>query len=384
LNDAALRTKATNAILAVIGTETSQSYDQWLAAGRNVGAYTIAADVLNLRADGNPSSDGSRIQAWIALYLTRTLLNQAVPTTITSWVSGSNASAQIGFVHAAIAAYLNDTNELTKVWNGYRRYVGDRTSPHTMTSNDLSWQFIPSDPVGIQDAGATKSGCRLDGAIGNDMSRGGSFSCTPGYTSYPWVGLEGAYPAAMILERAGYPAFNHGNQALKRALDYLWHVRTVTGNAAWFDGNRAADIVWLGNVQYGTSYPVSLPVGAGRTVGWTDWTHPGNPGPSVSITTPANGATVSGTIAVSAVASGNVVGVQFMRGGVNLGSEDTTSPYSVSWNTTSVSDGSHTLTAVARDASGDTTTSSPVVVTVSNVVVPDLVPPTRVTNLNAP
>ena len=36
---------------------------------------------------------------------------------------------------------------------------------------------------------------------------------------------------------------------------------------------------------------------------------------------------------------------------------DTTSPYSVSWNTTTVANGTHTLTARARDAAGNTTTS---------------------------
>ena len=48
-----------------------------------------------------------------------------------------------------------------------------------------------------------------------------------------------------------------------------------------------------------------------------------------------------------------------------LGAEDTTSPYSVSWNTTTVANGTHTLTAVARDAAGNTTTSTTVNVTVA-------------------
>ncbi len=52
--------------------------------------------------------------------------------------------------------------------------------------------------------------------------------------------------------------------------------------------------------------------------------------------------------------------------GVNLGAEDVTAPYSVSWNTTTATNGSHTLTARARDASGNTATSTGVNVTVSN------------------
>src|SRR6266511_98934 len=93
-----------------------------------------------------------------------------------------------------------------------------------------------------------------------------------------------------------------------------------------------------------------------------------NAAPTVAITSPANGAAVRGTIAVSANASDNVgvAGVQFQLDGANLGVEDTASPYSVSWSTTGTSDGSHTLTAVARDAAGNITTSSAVTVTVDN------------------
>ena len=90
--------------------------------------------------------------------------------------------------------------------------------------------------------------------------------------------------------------------------------------------------------------------------------------PSVSLTAPAAGATPGGTISVSASASDNVgvTGVQFKLDGTNLGAEDTTSPYSISWNTTTATNGSHSLTAVARDAAGNTTTSSAVTVTVDN------------------
>src|SRR5262249_38243041 len=58
--------------------------------------------------------------------------------------------------------------------------------------------------------------------------------------------------------------------------------------------------------------------------------------PAVSLTSPAAGATVSGTVTVSANASDNiaVAGVQFQVDGVNLGSPDTAAPYSVSWDTT--------------------------------------------------
>jgi len=91
--------------------------------------------------------------------------------------------------------------------------------------------------------------------------------------------------------------------------------------------------------------------------------------PTVSITVPTAGADVSGPlVTVTATASDNVgvAGVQFKVDGVNVGAEDTVSPYSIAWNSTTVTDGSHSITATARDAAGNTTTSTAVNVTVSN------------------
>ena len=96
--------------------------------------------------------------------------------------------------------------------------------------------------------------------------------------------------------------------------------------------------------------------------------------PTVSLTAPAAGASVSGTVAVSANAADavGVTGVQFRLDGAVLGAEDTTAPYSVSWNTTGVANGAHSLTAVARDAAGNSTTSAAVGVTVANAAAPAL------------
>jgi hypothetical protein len=94
--------------------------------------------------------------------------------------------------------------------------------------------------------------------------------------------------------------------------------------------------------------------------------------PTVSLTAPAASSTVSGTVTVSANASDNVgvAGVQFLVDGAALGAEVTTAPYSVSWNTTTVADGSHTLAALARDAAGNMATSAGVTVTVKNTQTP--------------
>jgi len=107
----------------------------------------------------------------------------------------------------------------------------------------------------------------------------------------------------------------------------------------------------------------------------------------VTVTSPADGSTVSGTVPVTAsvsiIGALTVAGVQFKLDGANLGAEDTSAPYSVSWNTATASNGSHTLTAVARDSLGALWTSDPVTVTVSNGPPPDTTAPSVPTGLTA-
>jgi hypothetical protein len=126
-----------------------------------------------------------------------------------------------------------------------------------------------------------------------------------------------------------------------------------------------------GNV--GTSVPVTVTLAAS-----TDST-----APTVSIASPPGGATVTGSVIVTATAADNVgvAGVRFTIDGTPFGTEDLTSPYQVTWNTTSASNGGHSIRAIARDAAGNTTTSAAVAVTVGNTSA-DLVSPT--VNLTAP
>jgi len=91
--------------------------------------------------------------------------------------------------------------------------------------------------------------------------------------------------------------------------------------------------------------------------------------PTISMTAPAQGAMLAGSVTVSATATDDVgvAGVQFLLDGAPLGTERTAAPYSMSWNTATASNGAHTLSATARDAAGNTAQPiAPVNVTVSN------------------
>ena len=94
--------------------------------------------------------------------------------------------------------------------------------------------------------------------------------------------------------------------------------------------------------------------------------------PAVTVTTPTASATVSGTsvsLSAEATDSVGVVGVRFRVDGSAVESEDTTRPFTVSWNSTTVANGSHSITAVARDGAGNLSTSGAVTVNVQNAVV---------------
>ncbi len=106
---------------------------------------------------------------------------------------------------------------------------------------------------------------------------------------------------------------------------------------------------------------------------------PDTAAPTVSLTSPADGAIVSGTVTITAQASDDVgvTGVVFLLDGAPLQAEFTAPPYSLAWDSTTVSDGPHALAARAHDAAGNQATSTAVTVGVSNhaVVNLELAPP---------
>ena len=157
---------------------------------------------------------------------------------------------------------------------------------------------------------------------------------------------------------AGYTVYRAGTQV------------GTTGIASFTDGSLTA------STTYG--YTVSAFDGAGNnsaqsaSVQATTQAPPDTTPPTVSINAPANNQTVSGTVTITANASDNVgvAGVQFELDGSALGTNLVAAPYSAAWDTTQATNGTHVLTAVARDAAGNSATSPAVTVTVNNITKP--------------
>ncbi len=175
------------------------------------------------------------------------------------------------------------------------------------------------------------------------------------------VGWTTDEPADSQVEYGATTAY--GSTTTRDATLSTSHLQTLTGLSAGTTYHyrvRSGDAA--GNVT----------LGADRTL---TTVAPDSVPPTVGVTAPTAGQTVSGVVGLAATADDNtgVAGVQFKVDGVAVGSEDTTSPYAASWTTTSVANGTHTVTATARDAAGNSTTSSAVSVTVANTVATGLV-----------
>ena len=97
--------------------------------------------------------------------------------------------------------------------------------------------------------------------------------------------------------------------------------------------------------------------------------------PTVSIGSPATGAVLTGTLTLSATASDNVgvTSVQFMLDGKPLGNPLTSAPYTLAWDTGTVAAGAHTLSAIAKDAAGNTGTATSVAITTYLAPVPAVI-----------
>jgi glucose/arabinose dehydrogenase/peptidoglycan/xylan/chitin deacetylase (PgdA/CDA1 family) len=107
--------------------------------------------------------------------------------------------------------------------------------------------------------------------------------------------------------------------------------------------------------------------------------------PSVSVTAPTAGQTISGNFTFMATSTDNVsvAGVTFLLDGIATGTEDVIAPYFLTLNTNTLSNGSHTISARAIDTSNNTTTSGPVLFSVLNSTsTPGTTTPNLITNGN--
>jgi hypothetical protein len=240
-----------------------------LALGRELGAYVVAADLIDLKSF-NPALDTS-FRAVLRVLRTAFTTGAATDLIDCHERRPNNWGAHCGATRAAIAVYLGDTADLERAAQVFKGFLGDRASyagfDYGGPEGDLSWQCDATRPVGINPMGCVRAGAMLDGVIPDDQRRGGTYAWPAPHENYVWESLQGLLAQAVILHRAGYPVWDWENRALLRAVTWL---HSVNGYPPEGDDRWLTHIV---NHAYGTSFPAVVPTTPGKGFGWTDWTH---------------------------------------------------------------------------------------------------------------
>lgn len=263
------RTQVIDACMDAIGTETNGSS---LALGRNLGGFIIAADLVKL-----PRSDDMPFRDWLRTMLTQPMSDSRSLTTANEALADSRGTFA-GGARAAIAAYLQDWDELDRVAQVFKGWLGDRSSYAGFTYDNLKWQADTNNPVGINPAGATikeygTNGTviaeyNVDGVLAAEQARAGSFDWPPPKVGYAYEALQGALLQAVILSRAGHEVWSWEDQAMKRA--YVWAEKEAKAVAA-------GDDTWqpfIVNQVYQTNLFTEVTSSHGQNIAPADWTHP--------------------------------------------------------------------------------------------------------------
>lgn len=229
-----------------------------LALGRELGAYVVAADLVDL--SNIAPAVHLNFQACLRLLIAKPLdgmtLVQMFERRPNNW--GTMGGATL----AAVYVYLGDKAGLDRVAKVFCGWLGDRTCYASFTFGDTSWACAPA--VGVNPVGCIKNGFNIGGALPDDMRRGGAFRMpNPSPTGYACGAMTGAVAMAWILQRAGYEPFEWSDDALLRAMRFLESI-------GWKCSGDDAGMVATINHVYGTSYAVE---GAtpGKNYGWQQW-----------------------------------------------------------------------------------------------------------------
>lgn len=239
-----------------------------LAVGRELVAYVLAADIIDL-ATRDPALDED-FRAKLAYLREVDLGGRTLVSTHED--RPNNWGTHAGATRIAIALYLGDDEDLAAAAEIHRAWLGERSTHSAFRFGDLAWQEDEARPVGINSRGAERAGIDLDGAQPEEMRRGGPLGDPPARTGYAWEALQGATVVAELLANNGYPdAWSWGDDALLRAVDYLYRLHVDHGGW-WATGDDRWN-VWLVNHGTGSAYPAVAGVRPGKNVGFTDWTH---------------------------------------------------------------------------------------------------------------
>ena len=252
--NAVVRASVIAAVNDAIGTEAG---GRTLALARNLTGYVLAADLIGYRDD--------RFVQWVDDVRHRTLDGKTLISTHED--RPNNWGTHAGAARIAAAMYLGDVDDLGRAAAVFLGWLGESYAYDGFKYGSLAWQSDPANPVGINPAHAEIDGHDVDGALPEELRRSGGFSWPPPKQNYCWEAMQGAVTQALLLERAGFhDVWDWADRALLRAASWLYDVAAFPAEG---DDRFVPHLI---DHAYGTDY-ASGSAGAGKSVGFTDWTH---------------------------------------------------------------------------------------------------------------
>lgn len=268
--DVRYREHARFAIMDAIGTERVGADNSILALGRQLGAYVLAADFIEL--DG---ADDERFRAWLDGIRTQVLGGHGRWRSLigTHEDSANNWGAFAGASRIAASLYLDDTADVEQAALVLRGFLGDQAAwaRFQPVEGSTDWacdahRYTPINPPCARD------GIDLNGAIVRDISRGGGLEWPPGEAGirYTLEAFQGLILQTELLYQHGHEdAWDWSDAALRRAAMFV-SASGAAGGDSWNGTEPNRHVPWILNARYGLDLP-TRPAGIGRVFGYTDW-----------------------------------------------------------------------------------------------------------------
>jgi hypothetical protein len=334
-------------------------------AGANVSNVNFTAQPLtssSLTIDVNVSKDQSSVSSTITTSAFSTVAgNELLLAFIsTDYSSGTNTtvtSVAGGGLTWTLVVRENVQSGTSEIWRAF----APSSLPNVTVTATLSQSVASSMTVmsfsGVNPSGTNGSGAVGATGVGNASSGAPHASLVTTSNGSMVLGVGNDWDNAITRTPTPGQALVH--QDLSVTGDTYW-VQMLSNSVPLSGTSVSISDTIPTTDRYNLAIVEILPAGGGG----------GSPPPPViTMTSPPPNGTVSNktTIAANASDQGAVItGVQFLLDGNNLGSQVAMSPYSVIWDTTTATAGTHTLSAIAYSSAGASNTSSPITVTVDN------------------
>ena len=359
-------------------------------------AENVQLAVAGLPAGVSGSFAPAAVTAGGSATLTLTVISTATPVAATSFtLTGTSASLVVHSASATVAVVAPPANDFTltlspssaTLYAGRTKAFTVATAATTGTAESIAFSasglpanvtaaFSPatvtaggSSTMTLAAAGTAAAGTAIITVTGTAAST--THSATASLTTAvpppaPTVSITSPAAGASVSGSVSITATATAGTGTTLSTLEIYLDGSLLGSSTNSPATQAWDTTGTTNGQHSLTAKAVDATGGSTTSAAVAVTVANIAAPVVSVTAPTAGATVTGTVAVTGTATGTRVNQIFLYvDGSQIG-VGTSSPLTVQWDSKTVSDGEHALTARAKDTAGHDVTSSATSVTVSN------------------